>query len=210
MIDSKTKYQSEREVLHRYHDQIFQMVNSRLTETFKFYPPLLIALSGLGYSWLKTIEHDLDPVEFPYLIYKFYDVLDAAIFISVILFGAGACHILATSYTYRSLRVVLSRIEKELELDRFAPHWNPCEKIIRKSRFRLIAEAWIVPEVLKPQFYAHLLVIVAIGLGYCLYFGHSILFVSVVTILSILMVYFFNFLCVRKVVRHCTTINLQN
>lgn len=139
----------------KFHEQIFQALNTRLSESFRFYTPLLAALTGLGFAFFKSVED----------YGRFSELLLPAYVISMFLLGGGITFVLSTSYTYRYLQLVLRALEKtELNLSRFTPDWDP-QRLLASSLWTFS----IVPEVLKVHFYMSLVTAFIISLGYAKY-----------------------------------------
>ena len=146
------------ETMQKFHSQIFQMLNTRLTETFRFYAPLLAALPGFGYVLLGVLRQDVEINYFPSL-------LDAAYLFSMFLLLIGAFYLLTVSYTYRSLQMVLAGLEEGLGLKNFTPDWDPYPKLKKDSNFKTFGRFiffWIIPEILKPHLFMFLVAAISV------------------------------------------------
>lgn len=141
------------ETMQKFHSQIFQMLNTRLTDTFRFYAPLLAALPAFGYVLLEVLREGVKINNSPSL-------LDFAYLFSMLLLLIGAFYLFAVSYTYRALQMVLAKLEDELALNNFTPPWDPRAKLTKdKTRCEILKRFfffWIIPEILKPHLYMFL------------------------------------------------------
>lgn len=137
------------ETMQRFHNQLFQMINARLTDTFRFYAPLLAALPAFGYVVLGVLREDIKITEFPSL-------LDLAYSFSMLLLLVGAYYLFTVSYTYRSFQLVLCGLEEKLGLTDLTPHWDIYSKLNNEvkdgpKKLRRFLSFWIIPEILKPH-----------------------------------------------------------
>lgn len=120
------------DITQKYHEQILGFLNARISDTYKFYAPILAAGAGFGLSISG---------EAPKAI-----VVAAAYFISSILLWGGAAYIIATSYTYRNYQLTLQAAESHMGLSWLTHRWYITSKLGgRYWENRL----WLVPEILK-------------------------------------------------------------
>ncbi|WNM59705.1 hypothetical protein [Candidatus Nitrospira allomarina] len=155
------------EVLQKYHDQVFQMINARLTETLKFYTPILAALTGFGWIWF--VFPIPNPDKTPYTDLPFFAYLLGM----AILFG-GVIYLLKVGYTYRYLQIVLAGLEKMLGLYKLGPGWDPCPKLEPKLPTLFMAFTytecfWMLPEILKTHLIMFFFAAIGISLIYMIY-----------------------------------------
>lgn len=122
------------DITQKYHEQILGFLNTRISETFKFYAPILAAGAGFGLSISGPAPK---PV-----------VVAAAYFISSILLWGGAVYIFATSYTYRNFQLTLQGAESHMGLSWLTQRWHITSKLRRRYWENRL---WVVPEILKPH-----------------------------------------------------------
>jgi hypothetical protein len=122
------------DIAQKYHQQILTFLNTRLSETFNFYTPILAAATGFGLSLLKTDIGD--------------DTLLVAYVVSGILLWGGVAYIFSTSYTYRNFQITLEQVEKYIGLEGLTHRWHITPKL-RKTWWE--NRSWITPEILKPH-----------------------------------------------------------
>lgn len=139
------------ETVRKHHEQILTFLNARLSESFKFYVPVLAAAAGFGSSLASNSG---------------LDILSAAYIISVILLCGEMAYIFATSYTYRNFQITLEQAEKYIGLSRLTCTWRITPKL-DKSWWE--NRLWLTPEILQPQLWLLVFTFYLITLGY---FGH--------------------------------------
>lgn len=157
MIDEST----DKQILQKFHDQIFQMVNARLTETFRFYAPLLSGLTAYGLVLWQFMDKNSGNSNLPNI---YSHLLDSAYVLGMLLLLIGVFYVFTVSYTYRCLQIVLAKLEESLELKKHTLDWDPRNKLSEddwKSRPWRILTFWMVPEILK----AHLFMFLAGGIA---------------------------------------------
>ncbi|MDT7043617.1 hypothetical protein [Candidatus Nitronereus thalassa] len=188
------------ETLQKYHDQIFQMVNARLTETFKFYTPLVAALTGFGWIWVQTIESKDKATQFA-------DLTTISFYLSMAILLSSVIYLLNVSYTYRALQIVLAGLERILGLYKFSPGWDPCHKIdfegFSKTFWKRLIPFWIMPEILKSHLYMFALAALVITFTHIKYFRGSICYSLCLWLFILVIIYMLNGHLLFKLRRQC-------
>lgn len=193
MIDNNLDGENYPSIVQKYHSQIFEMVNSRLTETSKFYVPLIALISGFGSLIIPFIQSSKPA--------NYLELVQFAYRLSMVLIFCGIFYLLTVSYTYRTLQVVLARLENALQLAIFAPNWDPCRAVILRKNTSFLCESlsktlkrWLEPEALNrpiPRFIFLLCKVFSLWIFPEILKAHLLILLSTAAMVSYLNVYVF-------------------
>ena len=135
---------SEIEIMAAYHRVLLQHIRSLDQEFIKILIPLVTAVGGYGCALSKTTAPVLSPHDAL--------ILTAAALGALTILGWALYYVLALSNNYRVLQAVMSRLEREIGIDKVLPlGWNPCNPC---DKFSPCGFFEFLPTIFKAHFLA--------------------------------------------------------